>query len=79
MLLFARVLVRISATLDMFGEVRAQKSPQKGHFKDSESTRKTLKTFNLITTNAIQMKLITIMYLHECVNLLEPEILFLLW
>ena len=30
--------------------------------------RKTLKTFNLTTTNAIMMKLATIIYLHESVN-----------
>ena len=35
---------------------------------DAESGRKTLKTFNLTTTNAIIMKLTTIMYLHESVN-----------
>ena len=32
---------------------------------EAESTRKTLKTFNLTTTNAILMKLTTIMYLYE--------------
>ena len=35
---------------------------------DAESVRKTLKTFNLTTKNAILMKLTTIMYLHESVN-----------
>ena len=36
---------------------------------NAESARKTLKkTFNLATTNAILMKLTTIMYLHESVN-----------
>ena len=36
---------------------------------DAESVRKTLKTFNLTTTNAILMKLSTIiMYLHESIN-----------
>ena len=34
----------------------------------AESTCKTLKTFNLTTTNAILMKLTTIMYLQESVN-----------
>ena len=45
---------------------------------DAESERKTMKTFNLTTTNAILMKLTTIMYLHESVNrkLLQPEIQF---
>ena len=36
---------------------------------DVESVRKTMKTFNLTTTNAILMKHTTIMYLHESVNL----------
>ena len=35
---------------------------------DAESVRKTFKTFNLITRNAIVMKLTMIMYLHESVN-----------
>ena len=43
-----------------FGGVRAQKRPKKGHFVDAESVRKTLENFNLATTNAILMKLITI-------------------
>ena len=52
----------------IFGGVRTQQYPKKGHFVDSESIRKTLKIFYLITTNATLMKLTTIMYLHECVN-----------
>ena len=52
----------------IFGGVRTQQHPKKGHFVDSESIRKTLKIFNLTTTNATLMKLTTIMYLHECVN-----------
>ena len=35
---------------------------------DAETVRKTLEIFNLTTTNAILMKLTTIMYLHESVN-----------
>ena len=35
---------------------------------DAESVRKTLKTFNLTTTNDILMKLTTIMYLYESVT-----------
>ena len=35
---------------------------------DTESVGKTLKTFNLTTTNTILMKLTTIMYLHDSVN-----------
>ena len=63
---FARVLtlVRISTRR----RVRAQRTSKKGHFMDAKSVRKTLKTFNLTTTNAILMKLTTIMDLHESVN-----------
>ena len=54
-------LVRISVILDpYFRGVRAIKLPKKGHFVDAESVRKSLKNFNLVTTNAIQMKLSTI-------------------
>ena len=35
---------------------------------NAESVRKTLEIFNLTTTNAILMKLTTIMYLYESVN-----------
>ena len=70
MFLFARVLpqVRISAILDHLEEVRAQKPPKKGYFVDAELVLKMLETFNLTTTNAILMKLTTIMYLHDSVN-----------
>ena len=51
-------LVRISVILDpYFGEVRTQKLPKKGHFVDAESVRKSLKNFNLATTNTILVKL----------------------
>ena len=68
--LFARVLplVRISAILNHIGGVRVQKPPKRGYFLDAELVRKTLEIFNLTTTNAILMKLTTIMYLHESVN-----------
>ena len=47
-------LVRISVMLNpCFGGVRAQKLAKKGHILDAESVRKTLKIFNLATTNAI--------------------------
>ena len=52
----------------IFGGVRAQKPPKKGHFVDAESVLKTLKVFDLTNTNSILMKLTTIMYLHERVN-----------
>ena len=35
---------------------------------DAQSVRKTLKTFNLTTSNAIMMKLNTIIYLHKRLN-----------
>ena len=62
--LFARLLplLRIVVILDNIGGVRAQKSPKKGYFVNAESVRKTLET-----TNAMLMKLTTILY-HECVN-----------
>ena len=66
-------LVRISVILDTyFGGVRAHKLLKKGHFVDAESVRKTLKNFNLATTNAILMKLTTISIF---MTVLELEIL----
>ena len=63
--LFARVLplVKNSAILDHVGGVRAQKPPKKDYFVDAESVR-----ICDTDTNAILMKLTTIMYLHESVN-----------
>ena len=52
----------------IFGGVRAQKPPKKGHFMDAGIVRKTLKTFKLTIANAILMKLTMIMYFHESVN-----------
>ena len=52
----------------IFGWVRALKRHKKGHLMDAESVRKTLKTFNLTISNAIMMKLTTIMYLHKRLN-----------
>ena len=70
MFLLARVLplVRISEYWTIFGGVRAQNTPKKNHFMDAKSLRKTLKLFNLTTTNSVLMKLTTIIYLHESVN-----------
>ena len=70
MFLFARVppLLRISETLDHNRGSKGPENSQEGYFMDAETVRKTLKTFNLTTTNAILMKLTTIMYLHESVN-----------
>ena len=44
----------------IFWESKDPKLPQRGHFVDAENVRKTLKIFNLATTNAIMMKLTTI-------------------
>ena len=52
----------------IFGGLRAKKPLKMGHFMDAESRLKALKIFNLTTTNAILMKLTTIMYLHEIVT-----------
>ena len=52
----------------IFVGVRAQKPSKKSHFMDAESIRKTLKTFDSTTTNAILMKLTTIIYLQMSVN-----------
>ena len=70
MFLLARVLplVRISEYWTIFGGVRAQNPPKKNHFMDAKSLRKTLKLFNLTTTNSVLMKLTTIIYLHESVS-----------
>ena len=70
MLLFPRILplVRILAILDHIWGSKDPKTFQNGHFMDAESTRKTLKTFDLTTTNAILMKLTTIIYLYGSVS-----------
>ena len=61
-------LVRISVILDHIRGARTQKPPKKGYFVDVESVRKNFEIFNLTTTNAILMRLTTIMCLHENVN-----------
>ena len=68
--LFARVLplLRISAILDHIWRVRTQKTSQKGQFRGCWTVRKILDIFNLTTTNAILIKLTTIMYFHESLN-----------
>ena len=53
----------------LFGGERAQKHPKMGHFMDAAPPRNNLKFYNLGTTNAIKMKLTTIMYLHETFDL----------
>ena len=54
----------------IFGRANAQKPPKKGYFMDAESVRKTLKTFKLITTNAILIRRTTII-----IPKLEPKLL----
>ena len=68
--MFARVLplVRILAILDHIGVVRAKKPLKKRYFVDAESVRKTYAKILNLTTNAILMKLLKIMYFHESVN-----------
>ena len=70
MLLFDTVLplVRISAISDHVWGSKGPKTSEKSYFMDAELVRKTLKTFNLTTTNPIIRKLITIMYLQNSVN-----------
>ena len=64
-------LVKISSKVDerpkMLDE-RPKKTPQKGHFMGAEWVPKTWKIFNLTTTNAILMKITTILYLHSTFN-----------
>ena len=61
-------LVRIVALLDhITGGVKAKNLPERD--MDAESVRKTLKISILTATNAILMRLSTIMYLNQSVNL----------
>ena len=55
----------------IFGGERAKKPPKRGHFMDAALPWKHLKIYNLRTTNAILMKLTTIMYHHMTFNLAE--------
>ena len=63
---FARVLplVRISAILDFIWGSKDPNTSQKEHWM----LNRYAKLLNLTTTNAILMKLTTIMYLHESAN-----------
>ena len=61
-------LLRIPTILYHIGGVKAKKPPKKGYFVEAELVHKILEMFNLATTNAILMKLATIMYLHEGVK-----------
>ena len=66
---FARKLplVRISVILDYMWGSKGPNTYQKGPL-DAESVRKMWKIFNLTNTNALLMKLSTIIYFHESVN-----------
>ena len=55
----------------IFGGVRTQKAPKKGHSTDAESVWKTLKIYNLTTADAILMKLTRIIYLYDTFNLVN--------
>ena len=55
----------------IFGGERAKKPRKKGHLMDAASPRKHLKIHNLGTTNAMLMKVTTIMYHHKTFNLAE--------
>ena len=59
--------MRILAILDHIEGIRDQKAPRRAILWMLNGYEK-LETFNLTTTNAILMKLTTIMYLHESVN-----------
>ena len=50
------------------GPYLEEKAPE-NHLMNAELVRKVLKDFKLTTTNAILIKLTTIMYLHEIFNL----------
>ena len=50
------------------GPYLEEKAPE-NHLMKAELVRKVLKDFKLTTTNAILIKLTTIMYLHEIFNL----------
>ena len=53
----------------IFGGVRAQKNPKMAQFMAAPSPLKHLKIYNLRTTNAMAMKLGTIVYMHETFRL----------
>ena len=54
------ILPQILARLTIFGGVRAQENPKIFQFMDAASPQKHLKIYKLATTNAIKMKLTTI-------------------
>ena len=60
---------KFQQTRAIFGGERAQKPPKWGHFMDAASPQQHFKIYNLTTTNAILMKLTTIMYLRKKFNL----------
>ena len=60
---------KFQQNLIIFVEVMVPKLPKMGHFMDAAPPRNNFKFYNLGTTNAIKMKLTTIMYLHETFDL----------
>ena len=66
-------LVYILANLDHFLGSKGPKPPKKSHFMDADLVRKTLKTFNLATTNAILMKLTTIVHLYQVFHMAKNQ------
>ena len=66
-------LMYILANLDHVWGSKGPKPPKKGHFMDACLVRKTLETFNLATTNAILMKLTTIVHLYQVFHMAKNE------
>ena len=58
-------LLQIQEDRVILGGVRAEKSPKMGYFMDIPSPWKHSKIYNFTTTNAIKMKLSTIVHLFE--------------
>ena len=63
------LLVQVQKNPTAFGGVMAKKPPRSSLKPNFQLLRKHLKTNNLPTSNAILMKLTTIMYLHETFHL----------
>ena len=60
---------KFQLNVSILGEVRAPKPRKMDHFIDAPSPRKHLIFYNLGTTNALKIKLTSIMYLHEIFHL----------
>ena len=53
----------------IFGELGPKKTPKMTQFMDATLPQKHLEIYNLTVTNAMKMKLTTIVYLHETFHL----------